>query len=485
MAQILTPFQECLTTCGLNPAQRAAIDREGFTTLDEFGLLKAKHIFEMVKRLAALPPTRGGVLIGQLQIRKLEALLFWIFDRRRRSLALDHEAFDAQSITDCLEKLDLEERTPEDNKVKSPGKLQTSATGWIQWELGFENYLAGIKGAQGLPIVYVIRKTLPDDHVHVNDDIEQMYQIPLVGQLYETDNKAVYLQLKQCVLNTEGWEWIKSYDANQNGRLSMEKLRLHYDGPAATSKRIALANQMIKELHYKSEQSFSFESFITKLNGAYQVLDENGEGKSTRTKIEELLSKINSNHADIRSAIGVIRMSSEYNNDFTLTVNKLSEVITQIFPSIQGRERGRRISSVGNAKDTRRAGRGDNAHRGGRGGRHGRGGRGQGRGYRPNIVNGVDISNPNRYYTAEEWEKLPVPVRKELDSRRNNRNKRYQPNQSEPIPATRNVSEIVQHTTATDMSTIGNQSTTNDHQMSDNAAGNSFGKASYKKSKPS
>lgn len=483
MAQILTPFQECLLTCGLNDAQRNAIDREGFTTLDEFGLLKAKHIFEMVKRLAALTPARGGVLIGQLQIRKLEALLFWIFDRRRRSLDLDHEAFDNQVITDCLEKLDLEERAPEDNKVKSPGKLQTSATGWIQWELGFENYLAGIKGAQGLPIVYVIRKDLPADHVHVNDDTEQLYQIPLVGQLYENDNKAVYLQLKQCVLNTEGWEWIKSYDANQNGRLSMQKLRLHYDGPAATSKRIALANQMIKELHYKSEQSFSFESFITKLNGAYQVLEENGEGKSTRTKIEELLSKINSNHADIRSAIGVIRMSSEYNNDFTLTVNKLSEVITQIFPSLQGRERGRRVSAAGMPRDSRNAGRG-NAYRGGRGGRHGRGGRGPGRGFRPNIVNGVDISNPNRYYTAEEWEKLPVPVRKDLDSRRNNRNKRFPPNHTDAPPVARNVSQV-QHET-TDMSTLSNNNqTTSSDQSFDNAAGNSFGKASYKKNKSS
>lgn len=107
-------------------------------------------------------------------------------------------------------------------------------------------------------------------------------------------------------MGTDAWEWLIEFDGRQDGRLSMQQLRLHYDGPSAIGKSIAIANQQIKELHYKSEQAFPFETFITKLNGAYQLLAENGEGKSTRTKVEELLSKIDCNHPDARSAVGVI-----------------------------------------------------------------------------------------------------------------------------------------------------------------------------------
>ena len=75
----------------------------------------------------------------------------------------------------------------------------------------------------------------------------------------------------------DAWEWIKTYDANQDGWLAFQALRAHYDGPGEIDKRISLARAQVKELHYKNEQMFSFEKFITKLNGAYQMLAECNE----------------------------------------------------------------------------------------------------------------------------------------------------------------------------------------------------------------
>ena len=56
---------------------------------------------------------------------------------------------------------------------------------------------------------------------------------------------------------------------DQNGRLAFARLRDHYDGPGEIDRRIVMARQQIEELHYKAEQSFPFETFITKLNGAF------------------------------------------------------------------------------------------------------------------------------------------------------------------------------------------------------------------------
>ena len=110
----LTPFQECLLICGLTGAQRVAIEREGLHTLDDLAMLRIKDIHEMVKRIVALSPARGGVHIGQLHIRKIEALWYWVFDQKRRSIVLDHITFTPDTITTCIEQLNLDEQQTDD-----------------------------------------------------------------------------------------------------------------------------------------------------------------------------------------------------------------------------------------------------------------------------------------------------------------------------------------------------------------------------------
>lgn len=280
-AASVDPLRACLTVCGLDAAQQNAIVLEGFNTLDDFSLMRPKHITDMVKRICSLSVNRGGVRIGQLQIRKLEGLLYWTFDCRRRNLPLDYCEFTAAKVGECISQLEIDEEAEDiDDSVKPPSKLQTTIAGWVQWELSFMNYLQGVKGVQKVPLTYVIRKDIPNDYTHPNEQSELMYQIPLNGPLFDADNASVYRILKSCITGTDAWEWLKEFDQKQDGRLSMQQLRLHYDGPSAVGKRIAMANQQIKELHYKSEQAFPFETFITKLNGAYQALADNGEAKN-------------------------------------------------------------------------------------------------------------------------------------------------------------------------------------------------------------
>ena len=251
---------DALATCGLDAAQRGAIVAEGFTTLSEFGRMRNKDLAQMVRRITSLPVARGGVRIGQVQLRKMEALVYWVKDRRRRSQDLVVEDFTEATLEDCLDKMDLEERESEEAdaaKAVSPGKLQ-SGTGWVQWEIAFVNYLSGIKGIAGIPLNYVVRKDLPAGHTFVSDEERLVYEAPLVGNTFTSDSKKVFCLLKEVVLGTDGWEWIKEYDDRKDGRISMQKLREHYDGPAAVKKSLAFAQQQIKKLHYRNEQAFFF-----------------------------------------------------------------------------------------------------------------------------------------------------------------------------------------------------------------------------------
>jgi hypothetical protein len=119
-------------------------------------------------------------------------------------------------------------------------------------------------------------------------------------------------------------------------------LRKHYDGPGEVDRRIALAKQQIRDLFYKSEQAFPFEKFITKLNGAFQVLAECKEGLTEKAKVDELLSSVQQcTNPSIIAAATTVMMSNVMQNDFIAAANKMTEVVAKVFPSLQLNHCGR------------------------------------------------------------------------------------------------------------------------------------------------
>ena len=89
-------------------------------------------------------------------------------------------------------------------------------------------------------------------------------------------------------------QWIESYDDPQHGRNAMIALRSHYNGPGAKLKRIAAANQSLENLHYNQEQTFSFEKYITVMQGAFNILRDSEEEKRETEKVCTLCKKITS-----------------------------------------------------------------------------------------------------------------------------------------------------------------------------------------------
>jgi hypothetical protein len=136
----------------------------------------------------------------------------------------------------------------------------------------------------------------------------------------------VYRILKAATLDTDAWEWIKKFNDQQNGRLAFKALREHYDGPGTVDTRIALARQQLLELHYKSEQSFPFESYVTKMTGAFQVLAECKEGMTEKYKVQAMLEGMKqcTNQA-IVPATTTIAMTPALQTDFVAAANKMPE----------------------------------------------------------------------------------------------------------------------------------------------------------------
>jgi hypothetical protein len=64
---------------------------EGFKSLMDFGLLSKKDVYEMVKRMGSRTAVAGRAYVGTLQVKKLQALCYWVRDQQKHGQALDHE----------------------------------------------------------------------------------------------------------------------------------------------------------------------------------------------------------------------------------------------------------------------------------------------------------------------------------------------------------------------------------------------------------
>jgi len=237
----------------------------------------------------------------------------------------------------CRRTVDDEKMTisqAETSKTPLPPKFE--ADKWVNWEIIFINHLSGIYGITGVPLHYVVCKSQVDGYVPVTNAEKLVFNAPLQGDVFQRDTQAVFRILKSVTARTDAWEWIKQYDKKQDGRLAFEALRKHYDGPGEVDCRIALAKQQIRDLFYNSEQAFPFEKFITKLNGAFQVLAECKEGLTEKAKLDELLSSVQQcTNPSIIAAATTVMMSDVMQNDFIAAANKMTEVVAKVFPSLQ------------------------------------------------------------------------------------------------------------------------------------------------------
>ena len=69
------------------------------------------------------------------------------------------------------------------------------------------------------------------------------------------------MNLKSFLIGSAGYAWIERYDHAVNGRSDFQAWVEHYNGAGELNKHTSLENTRMKELHYKTKQSMSFEKY--------------------------------------------------------------------------------------------------------------------------------------------------------------------------------------------------------------------------------
>ncbi|KAI2492275.1 Reverse transcriptase (RNA-dependent DNA polymerase) [Fragilaria crotonensis] len=135
------------------------------------------------------------------------------------------------------------------------------------------------------------------------------------------------------------------------------------------------------------------------MNEAFKELEDAGQPMYEQQKVQFLLRSIRCDDIQVQTTMGIVR--DKYLADFDAACITLSRTVSSRFAlSEPGKNNKRSIGATTSTKS-----RGGGSRGSGRSGNRG-GGRGGGGQKLKVVMNGVDVSDINRNFTSDEWEKL-------------------------------------------------------------------------------
>jgi hypothetical protein len=345
-----TPVEQVLTVCGATAAQIVAFEtREQLNQLRDYADMTAAELASTVSSLAKRTTAEGKCIIPTKLHKNIKALCFWARERVRQQLALDEDLFDDDALVATKDQMKLRD----DNVSAAPSikPAQFVAAKWHDWHKAFVTYLSNYKGVQLAELDYITREhtVLPAGHVHLNTRDGNLYKFPLSGEYFAEDNRTVYRMLADLMVGTDGYTWIEEYDRSQNGRAAWLKLVEHYNGGGQQEKAIARAEALIRTTHYKNETLFPFETFSSRLLGAYRDLEIHGRPKSQYEQVRDTLERIHL--TEPRAEIAKAHVRCYFRTDLTGALMYLSREFAEMYPEATFQPSDRRRRQISAAEE--------------------------------------------------------------------------------------------------------------------------------------
>ena len=111
----------------------------------------------------------------------------------------------------------------------------------------------------------------------------------LTGQEFQQDARTVHkIIMKNVHEDSDAYTYIKTLIRHRNGRRDIKALRERYSSDVTKQAIINKAKNDLQNLIYKNERSFSFEKFSSKLQKAYDELEDNGRAVNNMDIVDSL-----------------------------------------------------------------------------------------------------------------------------------------------------------------------------------------------------
>ena len=366
--------------------------------------------------MARCVANNGRVILGGIQIKKIQALVWWVRDCQKLGQPIDAALWTSAAMTNAGIDKRIEKYQPKADmkaaylKAFNPDDFETHKD-------ALRNLLSQTKSVtRKCSLLYIVSPEVAP--VIFTDDFEErMFQMPLIRQEYSLDNRTLYSKLKAFLIGSAGYAWIERSNHAANGRTSFQAWVDHYNGAGEFKKHTYLAKVMMRELNYKNEQSTPFEKYTEIIIKCFSTLDKDEyEMLSDQQKVNSIINGIRVQDVQLMEA--TLYIAGKYPRDMTMACTYFSREVARIHGSAQvaGQTSCRKCRQIYSA-DSSGCGQGCFGNRG-RGSGRGRGyGRSNGR-VRGGIgwsnrdnrgmsdFNGIDISNPTRAFTDKEWTAL-------------------------------------------------------------------------------
>ena len=150
------------------------------------------------------------------------------------------EAIDCtnQEIVRMISRLKFESSAKDaakNNSNPKPSKLNNLTTDWRRWWDALTANLEKDIGARGIPNIYLLREETTVTPAifaatYSDTNVEYINTFAISGGNYEADNKALYKDLKQQLIGTPAFPFLKEHSRTQDGRAALKAVKAQAEG---------------------------------------------------------------------------------------------------------------------------------------------------------------------------------------------------------------------------------------------------------------
>ena len=269
-------IQNFITMCGFTAVHiNNIVNTEGIQDIDPLDSVYLKDVKRMTENLSRLHINRGGAFIGTGSTTNLTALIWLIHDSRDQGLVPDANSWNENVINNARQRMNLELQSREMASEYIAPTKNFDQTKLTDSYLALMNCLKTPTRYDGKRTIdYLVRIDKPLEWLSATCSERLLYGASLTGPSFVQDSQEFYRIVNQWTFNTPAFAWVRPFDKRKDGRGAVATMRAHYNGPGETAKKLAKEEADLKNLHYKNDYSFSFESFVNKLNEIFFIFSE-------------------------------------------------------------------------------------------------------------------------------------------------------------------------------------------------------------------
>ena len=335
---------QIMTMIGVAPAaKRNAIINDFLSEgLDGLKRMTDEEVREACVSYAKRTDNPFPVVLTPVQKQRIKSLVLWVKDQDRIGQNLSFpgnttQAMFRTALADALER----DRRRRDQKKEGESYLDStfntklkSASQWEKWTEELNTTLCQIVGVKGVPLTYVVREAdQPNYDPTLSYDEAVINAVTLTGQEYQQDARTVHkIIMKNVHEDSDAYTYIKLLIRQRNGRMDIKALRERYSSEATKQAIINKAKNDLQNLCYKNERSFSFEKFSSKLQKAYDELEDNGRPVNNMDIVDGLWKRIQA--TDIQLYVASLKVEYQRNpRNYKLILQDIAAEVGNITPS--------------------------------------------------------------------------------------------------------------------------------------------------------